>query len=71
MPYATTSARHSLRSAADQLESVAARGGFRRRSQLDRSIDSDPMVPQAVARAKAGDSDAVRYLYLRYSDHVY
>jgi RNA polymerase sigma-70 factor (ECF subfamily) len=39
------------------------------------SIDSSPaierLVRRAVARAKDGDREAVRYLYLRYSDNVY
>jgi RNA polymerase sigma-70 factor (ECF subfamily) len=71
MPHPTSSCQHRLRSAADQLESDAGRHGFRRRNSLDKSIDSDPMIPQAVARAKTGDRDAVRYLYLRYCDYVY
>ena len=29
------------------------------------------MVARAAARAKEGDREAVRYLYLRYSDNVY
>jgi RNA polymerase sigma-70 factor (ECF subfamily) len=60
-----------LRDAADQLSNGPAKSGFCRRGSLDRSIDRDPMVPRAVARAKVGDRDAVRYLYLRYSDYVY
>ena len=31
----------------------------------------DPAVPRAVARAKAGDMDAIRFLYLRYKNNIY
>jgi RNA polymerase sigma-70 factor, ECF subfamily len=33
--------------------------------------DRDPAIAQAVARAKSGDNDAIRFLYLRYKDNVY
>ena len=33
--------------------------------------DRDPAIARAVARAKSGDMDAVRFLYLRYKDNVY
>jgi RNA polymerase sigma-70 factor, ECF subfamily len=62
--------RH-LRLAGDQLTGGPAKAGFCRKGSLDRSIDTDPMVPHAVRRAQQGDGEAVRYLFLRYSDHVY
>jgi RNA polymerase sigma-70 factor, ECF subfamily len=44
-------------------------GRFRRRSTLD---DADiRTVDRAVARAKEGDSEAIRYIYIRYADNVY
>ena len=33
--------------------------------------DRDPAIARAVARAKSGDMDAMRFLYLRYKDNVY
>ncbi len=33
--------------------------------------DRDPAIARAVVRAKSGDMDAVRFLYLRYKDNVY
>lgn len=44
--------------------------GFRARTALDQN-DKDPRVGQAVARAQAGDREAIRFLYLRYKDNVY
>jgi RNA polymerase sigma-70 factor, ECF subfamily len=63
--------RDGLRSAADDLAGRAARTGFQRRSGVERSPEGDAIVARAVARAKEGDRDAIRYLYLRYSDNVY
>src|SRR3954464_7716172 len=59
-----------VRSAADELDRHAT-ATFRRKSTLEHNPDTDRVVSQAVARAKEGDRDAVRYLYLRYSDNVY
>ncbi len=33
--------------------------------------DRDPAIPAAVARAQAGDKNALRFLYLRYKNNVY
>ena len=33
--------------------------------------DRDPAIARAVARAKSGDMDAIRFLYLRYRNNVY
>ena len=44
-------------------------GRFRRGTSVD---DSNPRtVDRAVARAKEGDTEAIRYLYIRYADNVY
>jgi RNA polymerase sigma-70 factor (ECF subfamily) len=67
----TDSNRRRLRSAADHLAGGTAKAGFNRKSEVDRTAHSDKMVARAVARAKTGDPDAIRYLYLRYSDNVY
>ncbi len=61
----------NLRTAADELGGSAAKSSFRRKTSLDASPQGDRMVARAVARAKEGDREAVRYLYLRYSDNVY
>ena len=42
--------------------------GFRARTALE---PADRETANAVARAQAGDRDAVRHLYLRYKDNVY
>jgi RNA polymerase sigma-70 factor (ECF subfamily) len=45
--------------------------GFRCRTTLDESPDTSREVHLAIARAKEGDRDALRFLYIRYSDNVY
>ena len=63
--------RDGLRSAADDLARRTGRTGFQLKPGLERSPDGDAIVARAVARAKEGDRDAIRYLYLRFSDNVY
>jgi RNA polymerase sigma-70 factor (ECF subfamily) len=46
------------------------KGHFRRSAKLDDGDDAR-VVARAVARAKAGDREAVRFLYVRYADNVY
>jgi RNA polymerase sigma-70 factor (ECF subfamily) len=46
-------------------------GRFRRRSSLADSDEQRRLVSRAVALAKEGDSDAIRFLYIRYADNVY
>jgi RNA polymerase sigma-70 factor (ECF subfamily) len=41
------------------------------RSTIESSPAIERLVRRAVERAKEGDREAVRYLYLRYSDNVY
>ena len=60
-----------IRLEADQIEARHGRGQFRRRRKLDTSPRGEQLVIAAVARAKDGDADALRYLYLRYADNVY
>ncbi len=45
--------------------------GFRSRATLDESHGGLREVRLATARAKEGDRDALRFLYIRYSDNVY
>ncbi|MHB8531115.1 MAG: RNA polymerase sigma factor [Solirubrobacteraceae bacterium] len=45
--------------------------GFRSSTTLDTSPDGAREVRLAIARAKTGDRDAVRFLYVRYADNVY
>ena len=40
-------------------------------TSLDESPELDRVVAQAVARAKQGDREALRFLYIRYADNVY
>ena len=60
-----------IRREADQIEATGTRGRFRRRRHLEPSRGGEQLVLAAVARAKDGDPDALRYLYLRYADNVY
>lgn len=46
-------------------------GRFRRRTSLDETPDGRALVLRAVARAKEGDQEAIRFLYIRYADNVY
>lgn len=45
--------------------------GFRSSTALDESPAAAREVRLAIARAKEGDRDAVRFLYVRYSNNVY
>ena len=49
---------------------MAASNGFRA-SPAGEKNDWDPAIARAVVRAKSGDGDAIRFLYLRYKDNVY
>jgi RNA polymerase sigma-70 factor (ECF subfamily) len=48
-----------------------AHTGFRSRTSIDDSPGALRQTQLAVARAKAGDDDALRFLYLRYSHNIY
>jgi RNA polymerase sigma-70 factor (ECF subfamily) len=45
--------------------------GLRARATLDESPEGLRQVRLAIARAKEGDRDALRLLYVRYSDNIY
>jgi RNA polymerase sigma-70 factor, ECF subfamily len=51
------------------LTSVSA-NGFRRRTATDEEARSE-LVTKAVAAAREGDRDALRYLYVRFADNIY
>jgi RNA polymerase sigma-70 factor (ECF subfamily) len=68
---ATVSSRPSaIRNEADRM-AAAGRGERFRRRRLEHSKDGEELVLSAVRRAKVGDQDAIRFLYLRYADNVY
>jgi RNA polymerase sigma-70 factor (ECF subfamily) len=62
---------NAFRARADELDTTRPAGGFRPKVSLDESREADSVVARAVARAKEGDEEAVRFLYLRYVDNVY
>jgi RNA polymerase sigma-70 factor (ECF subfamily) len=61
----------AVRRAADRLEATAARYGYRRRRQLVHPPDAVALVAAATDRARDGDEDALRLLYLLYADNVF
>jgi RNA polymerase sigma-70 factor, ECF subfamily len=60
----------AVRAEADRLAATGRGERFRRR-RLEHSSDAEAVVLAAVRRAKKGDEDAMRFLYLRYADNVY
>jgi RNA polymerase sigma-70 factor (ECF subfamily) len=61
----------AMRRAADRLEATAARTGYRRRRHLDQPQDAEVLVAAAAERAREGDDDALRLIYLLYADNVF
>jgi RNA polymerase sigma-70 factor (ECF subfamily) len=59
--------RSVLRSA----DAKDGQAGFRCRTTLDESPEGMRQVRLAIARAKEGDREALRLLYVRYSDNIY
>ena len=66
--------------AANNVESLASRKleasdeaivKFRLRSAAVESVEATRTTRLAVERAKAGDREAIRYLYVRYADNIY
>ena len=62
---------NAIRIEADKMQAANTTGRFRRRRSLDHSPAGEKLVIDAVIRAKDGDNDALRFLYLRYADNVY
>jgi RNA polymerase sigma-70 factor, ECF subfamily len=52
-------------------EAGPLKGRFRRVGRLTDDEAGTQAVAQAVVRAKQGDSEAIRFLYVHYADHVY
>jgi len=60
-----------FRAQADELGSHRPSGGFHSKATLDESPLAARRIGQAVARAKEGDREALRFIYLQYADNVY
>jgi len=56
---------------AEDSSSGVLSGRFRRSTSLDESEVCRRRVAAAIARAKRGDSEALRFLYVQYADNVY
>lgn len=56
---------------AESLAGAEGTVGFRSRTKLDDSPKQREKTRLAAARAKAGDEEAIRYLYITYSSNVY
>ena len=62
---------NAFRARADELDNSRSAGRFQSRTSLEEGPELNRVVAEAVARAKAGDQEAFRFLYLRYVDNVY
>jgi RNA polymerase sigma-70 factor (ECF subfamily) len=62
---------NGLQARADELGTRRATGRFVARATLDDGRVPERVVSSAVARAKAGDREALRFLYVRFADNVY
>jgi RNA polymerase sigma-70 factor, ECF subfamily len=66
----STSTTMQLSHAEDSSSGVLS-GRFRRSTSLDETELGRRRVSRAVARAKQGDREALRFLYIEYADNVY
>jgi RNA polymerase sigma-70 factor, ECF subfamily len=57
--------------APDDAAAGVLHGRFRRRTAFSDDPDRRDAVARAIVRAKQGDQDAIRFLYVRYADNVY
>lgn len=55
----------------EALATTPARIGFRSRTTLDESPETAQRTRLAVARAKEGDQEAIRFLYVSYANNIY
>ena len=62
---------NAFRARADELGTTRPTGRFRPTTNVAEGGDRSRVVAQAVARAKEGDQEAVRFLYMQYADNVY
>ncbi|MGH2914549.1 MAG: RNA polymerase sigma factor [Solirubrobacteraceae bacterium] len=53
-----------------QVDAGPSQTGFRVKTVLDQT-DQGSAIMAAVARAKAGEMEAIRFLYVRYKDNIY
>jgi RNA polymerase sigma-70 factor (ECF subfamily) len=65
-----TNSKDAIRRAADGLEAVST-FGFARRDPRVTSDAGEELIRRAANRARSGDKDALRFLYLRFSGAVY
>jgi RNA polymerase sigma-70 factor (ECF subfamily) len=68
---ATTPKANGLTACADRLGTARKPGAFRSKARLDDSPELAGTLTRAIARAKEGDGEAVRFIYLQYADNVY
>ena len=61
----------NIRREADRLQLAGGGGRFRRRWTRDSPGPESDIIARAVVRARQGDPEAQRLLYLRYADGVY
>jgi RNA polymerase sigma-70 factor (ECF subfamily) len=59
-----------FRARADELGTTRP-AGFRCKTTLDEKPAEQRLLSRAVARAKEGDREALRFIYLRFADNVY
>lgn len=62
---------NAFRARADELGTTRSAGRFRASTTLDDGHAERRLVARAVTRAKAGDQEALRFLYVRYADNIY
>src|SRR5688500_17379472 len=61
---------YAIRREADRLQRIDGQGRFRRQGARD-ATTGEEIVQSAVEHARNGDADALRLLYLRYSNTVF
>jgi RNA polymerase sigma-70 factor (ECF subfamily) len=62
---------NGLTACADRLGTARKPGAFRIKTRVDDDPALKSVLARAIARAKEGDREAVRFLYLQYADNVY
>lgn len=60
-----------LRASSDDRSAGVLTGRFRRRVSAPCDAEGHRLVSRAIRRAREGDNDALRFLYIRYADSVY
>jgi RNA polymerase sigma-70 factor (ECF subfamily) len=60
-----------VRAEADCIHGGPSKASFWAKAKVDDGGGHDPILARAIALARAGDADGMRYLYLRYGDNVY